>query len=59
MQITETSYSDMQSLTRNQQPPTGKTARTEFFEMMEAVEKMHSSFFVVVALAVVDMSLLH
>ena len=39
MQITETSYSDMQSLTRNQQPPTGKTAPTEFFEMMEAVEK--------------------
>ena len=36
-----------------------KTARTEIFEMMEAVEKMHPSFFVVVALAVVDMSLLH
>ena len=49
----------MQSLTRNQQPPTGKTARTEIFEMMEAVEKMHRSFFVVVALAVVDTSLLH
>ena len=42
----------MQSLTRNQQPPAGKTARTEIFEMMEAVEKMRRSFFVVVALAV-------
>ena len=49
----------MQSLTRNQQPPTGKTARTEIFEMMEAVEKMHRSFFVVVTLDVADMSLLH
>ena len=47
----------MQSLPRNQQPPTGKTARTEIFEMMEAVEKMHSSFFVFVARDVVDMSL--
>ena len=45
----------MQSLTRNQQPPTGK--KMENFEMMEAVEKMHSSFFVFVARDVVDMSL--
>ena len=49
----------MPSLTRNQQPPTGKTARTEIFEMMEAVEKMHHSFLVVVALTVVNMSLFH
>ena len=49
----------MQSLTRNQQPPTGKTARTETFERNCGEKLMHSSFFVVVALDVADMSLLH
>ena len=47
----------MQSLTRNQQPPNGKTSRTEIFEMMEAVEKMHRSFFAFVAGDVVAISL--
>ena len=49
----------MQSLTRNQQPPTGKTARTEIFERSCGEKLMHSSLFVVVALDVADMSLLH